>query len=55
MMSTDQSVGIPEFIFCDVCLAPRDVYENVDGLWLVDDCDECGDPYYVYSIQDEAE
>jgi hypothetical protein len=41
--------GIPDFIFCGVCLSPRDVYVNVDDLWVVEECEHCGDEHYAYA------
>ena len=45
--------GIPDFIFCGVCLSPRDVYMNIDDLWVVEECEYCGDEHYAYAVQDE--
>jgi hypothetical protein len=45
--------GIPDFIFCGVCLSPRDIYQNVDDVWVVEECECCGDEHYAYAIQDE--
>jgi hypothetical protein len=54
-MSDDKKEpGIPDFIFCGACLSPRDVYVNVDDLWVVEECEFCGDEHYAYAIQADA-
>lgn len=54
MKNDENETGIPDFIFCGVCLAPRDVYRNIDDLWVVEECEFCGDEHYAYSIQDDT-
>ena len=47
----EETNNVPAFIFCGVCHNPRDLYKNVDDLWVVEECDECGDEHYAYPIQ----
>lgn len=47
LIKTEKS-GIPDFLFCFVCLNARDIYENVDGIWVVEECDQCGNEHYQY-------
>jgi hypothetical protein len=54
MKNDENETGIPDFIFCGVCLAPRDVYCNIDDLWVVEECEFCGDEHYAYSIEDDT-
>jgi len=44
-----REAGIPEFIFCGNCLEARDLYKNVDDIWVVEECEACGDEHYAYA------
>ena len=48
MKNDEAKIGIPDFIFCGICLAPRDVYLNVDDVYVVEEC-ACGDEHYEYA------
>ena len=52
MKNDENETGIPDFIFCGICLSPRDIYQNVDDVWVVEECEDCGDEHYAYAIQD---
>lgn len=54
MKNDEKETGIPDFIFCGICLSPRNVYQNVDDVWVVEECGDCGDEHYAYTIQDAA-
>ncbi len=54
MKNDEKETGISDFVFCGVCLSPRDVYMNVDDLWVVEECEYCGDEHYAYAIQDDG-
>jgi hypothetical protein len=53
-MADKKETGIPDFIFCGACLSPRDIYVNADDLWVVEECEYCGDEHYAYEIQAPA-
>jgi len=55
MKNDEQETGIPDFIFCGNCLSPRDVHKNVDDLYVVEECEHCGDEHYAYAIQDNED
>ena len=52
MKNDEKETGIPDFIFCGICLSPRDIYKNVDDVWVVEECEECGDEHYAYTVRD---
>lgn len=48
MKQDEQITHIPDFIFCGVCLAARDVTLTADGNdGIVEQCTECGDDEYL--------
>lgn len=48
MKQDEQTTHIPDFIFCGVCLAARDVTLTADGNdGIVEQCTECGDDEYL--------
>ena len=55
MKRDEQQTGIPDFIFCGICLAARDVTLTADGNdGLVEKCSECGDPEYLFFDRSDA-